>query len=373
MNIVIVSLRGPTNFPKRGGAQDYIQFVFKHFNLVSNKITIVCGAETYDGKPLPRFEIVDGLTIIRSSRGITRISSILNELSNHMHTADVVVENIMGFPLMLPVFFRLRKCSTPIIAIKHHYEGRTFLRTQGVIKGLIGIFLEEAVQPLFYSKVNLVGVSDLTINKIHESWIAPKLPVEKIPPGIEISTQNVLSSKSTHPLILYFGSIDIGRKRIDHLIDAFKMLAKKIPDSQLIIGGAGPDLDELISRAKGLNVEFTGFISEREKSELLEKSWLFASPSNSEGFGITWIEANAYGLPVVGYDLGLDTVNSKCSMMVQMNDVAKLCDAMFELIQNNELRNMMSLASKDNAKRFNWKNSSEKFQMLINQVIMKKI
>lgn len=368
MNVIVVSLRGPTNLEKRGGAQDYIRFVCKNFDLAKHKVTIICGAEMYAGKLLPQKEIVDGVSVVRCKSSKNRFYSILQELSNHINTADVVVENIMGFPLMLPLFFRFKNLSVPTVAIKHHFEGSNFIRSQGIFKGLIGIFLEEVVQPAVYRNVNFVGVSDLTINKMERAWVKPKLPVTKIPPGIEVDYPDLPTKKSMHPKILYFGAIDLGRKRIDHLIEAFKLVIKVFSSAQLIIGGDGPDIDSLKQEAKNLNVKFTGFISEKEKKDLLQESWLFASPSNSEGFGITWVEANAYGLPVVGYDLGLDTVTIESSVMVKENDVSALSDAIIMLIKDEKKRNKMSLAGQENAKRFDWRLSSEKFQELISKI-----
>ena len=73
------------------------------------------------------------------------------------------------------------------------------------------------------------------------------------------------------------------------------------------IAGSGPDLEALQShtRSLGLTVKFLGRISESEKQAEFNQADLFLMPSyqegNSlEGFGITYIEAAAFGVPSIG-------------------------------------------------------------------------
>jgi glycosyltransferase involved in cell wall biosynthesis len=116
-------------------------------------------------------------------------------------------------------------------------------------------------------------------------------------------------------------------------------------------------------------VHFAGFLSEVEKHELLASAWVFASPSLTEGFGITWIEANAYGIPVAGYDLGLDTVNDQCAIMVSKGDVHALAEAITTLLTDRDRLERMAKAARNNAARFSWSGSSEMFMNFINKVV----
>ena len=372
MEILIASLRGPTNLDKRGGAQDYIRYIFGRFNHKICNITVICSAENFNNEMLPMNEIVNGIKVIRCGSPSNRYFPIVRELNKRIKSADILIENMMGYPLLLPVILNLKKTKLPFLAIKHHYEGKNYFRTQGMFKGFFGIILEECIQPLVYRNIIWVGVSDQTINRISSAWVSPVNKVVKIPPGINSISQESNINKSSSPLILYFGAIDLGRKRLDHLIEAYEIVQDKIKDTQLVIGGDGPNLNELKKNVDNLNVVFTGFMSEEEKIHYLSKAWIFASPSNSEGFGITWIEANAFGLPVVGYELGLDTVDKNCSIMVEMNNIELLADAIVNLICDETKRKKMSLYAKDNARRFDWDASSNKFYDFIQSILSKK-
>ncbi len=364
MNILFVSLRGPTNENRRGGAQDYIQYISAPWVRQGHNITILCSQELLDGVLLPDSEQVDGIEIIRVGSPRHRIIPLLMETRRRFDATDIVIDNIMGFPLFLPLIVK----PVPLLAIKHHFEGKSFTKSQGLIKGAIGRFLEEIMQPLIYRKVPFVVVSTITLDEINNKWIKPRAEIRIIPPGITPFQLDENIKKYPDPTVIYYGALDTGRKKVDHLISAFRKVHEKLPDSRLIIGGQGPDTEMLKQMAAGLPVDFKGFITEAEKSEMLQRGWIFASPSMTEGFGITWVEANSAGLPVVGYDLGLDTVNTECSIMVEKGNVSDLAAAMIRILSNEALRNAMSLSSKKNARRFDWGKSSCNIMNFINDV-----
>lgn len=370
MKILFVSLRGPTNADRRGGAQDYIESIGARWVEQGHAVTIACSQEVIHGSSLPGNEQVRGIQVIRTGSPSSRVYPLVKLTRRISPDFDLIIENIMGFPIFLPQFL---PSGTPLIAIKHHFEGKAFIKGQGPIKGSVGLALESVFQPLMYRNTPFVGVSIKTANEIRDKWITPLGPLEIVPPGIDLDPDSLPPYRSEKPLVLYFGAIDTGRKRVDHLIEAFRRVIQMVPDAELVIGGDGPDRARLEKEASGLPVRFLGFISEEQKHALLSSAWLFASPSMTEGFGITWVEANAYGLPLVGYDLDLDTVNESCSIMVDRNDIRGLSNAMLQLINDEELRATMSVSARDNARRFSWDTSSHTFMEFAKLISRKEV
>jgi len=358
VRILFVSLRGPTNADRRGGAQDYIRFVARYAARLGHDVRIVCGQEIVDGELLPFREYVDGIAIARYGTPRRRFRPLIQAARDMAPRCDVVVENLMGFPLFLPALLDERRA---LIAIKHHFEGRTFFRTQGLVKGLAGMFLESVLQPLTYRNTRWIAVSTRTREGLERAWIAPTRRPAIVPPGIEFSDERPVAKRSEVPMILYCGALDLGRKRVDQLLEAYRGVRERLPEARLVIAGSGPDAAALRSQAAGLDVDFRGFVSDAEKLALLDEAWVFCSPSESEGFGITWVEANARGVPVVACELGLDTVTPACSVMVEVGDVAALTSALTLILSDAARRQAMSQAARDNARRFSWTSSAQKF------------
>lgn len=88
-------------------------------------------------------------------------------------------------------------------------------------------------------------------------------------------------------------------KRVDIVIEACKKLGKKLK-----IYGNGVDLARLKKIAKGCdNIEFLGRVDDAAKAELYSHCLAFIYPQE-EDFGITAVEAQASGRPVIAYRRG---------------------------------------------------------------------
>lgn len=90
------------------------------------------------------------------------------------------------------------------------------------------------------------------------------------------------------------------------LIEAFAMVAGRIPDSRLVLLGHGAELERTRRRAAELGiaeqVEFAGF--QDSVWPWLARAHVFVLPSNYESLGIAVLEGMAAGLPVVATAVG---------------------------------------------------------------------
>lgn len=101
------------------------------------------------------------------------------------------------------------------------------------------------------------------------------------------------SVAETADYYLHLGRL-AGHKRPGRAVDAFREL-----DKRLIVAGTGPEKQRLHNRSTE-NVEFTGFVSEQRKRELLAGAKALVYPPESEDFGMVPVEAMASGTPVIG-------------------------------------------------------------------------
>lgn len=101
------------------------------------------------------------------------------------------------------------------------------------------------------------------------------------------------------PLLIYAGRID-NEKRADRLLAMFRRLPAEL-GAALVMVGDGKLREALMAEAAGLPVAFPGFMRDRDELAVaLASCDIYVSAMADETFGISVIEAQASGLPVVG-------------------------------------------------------------------------
>ena len=145
-----------------------------------------------------------------------------------------------------------------------------------------------------------LGVNSDKINIVNNGINLKNYQTEK---KTQILEKNGIKLKD-NPYLLNIGRID-PKKGIDLLLLVFSQLNKKYKNLMLVIVGTGPEdyVKEMTDLAVKLgimdHVKFTGYVTEEEKTELLNSAKLFVVTSYSDVHTTTAIEAMAVGIPVV--------------------------------------------------------------------------
>jgi phosphatidylinositol alpha-1,6-mannosyltransferase len=134
-------------------------------------------------------------------------------------------------------------------------------------------------------------------------------------------------------------------KGADDLIRAVAQLREVAPDLQLVAVGGGDDLPRLKKLATELGVvdrvHFLENLPREKLAACFARADIFALPSSGEGFGLVFLEAMAFGCPVVGAgcggvtDLVADGVNG---LLVPPRDPKRLAEALNRLLRDEALR-----------------------------------
>lgn len=141
----------------------------------------------------------------------------------------------------------------------------------------------------------------------------------------------------------------IHSKGFDVLLRAFAEVYKTRKNICLTIMGGGAELDALKRLCSELGIDssvsFTGKYVRKDFSSYLEKSDAFVLSSRTETFGVVYIEAMASGLPVIATSCGgpEDFVNEKNGILVPVDDVQALKDAMEHMCCRSEEYNSSSI------------------------------
>ena len=134
------------------------------------------------------------------------------------------------------------------------------------------------------------------------------------------------------PLIIYVGRLD-REKKPDVVVEAFLRLPERL-GAQLVLIGDGPLRPE-IAEIGDPRIHLPGFVADRaELARWLATSDLYASGMADETFGVSIIEAQASGLPVVGVAAGamLDRVPGHLGRLGPVGDARAMAANIVEML-----------------------------------------
>ena len=358
MNILVVNWQDRSN-PLSGGAEVHFHEIFSRVARRGHRVTLCCSS--FPGAPLR--ETIDGIDVIRSGR---------RELFNFVfpfayisrfrrESYDVVVEDLNKVPFFSPLYVR-----RPLAGIGHHLFGKSVFREAWVLPAAYVYLMERAALALYRTRIPFMVVSRSTEQEFLERGFAPgRLAV------IHNCVDHALYSpgggkKSDVPLAVYFGRLK-KYKSVDTFLRALPAVIARFPALKAVVAGDGDDTDRLrgITRALGLErvVEFTGYLTESRKVELLRNAWFTVTTSLKEGWGLTVVEANACGTPSIAADVpGLrDAVREgETGLLYPYGDSTALSACMARLLEEGPLRERLSEGAVRWAATFNWDDAAEK-------------
>jgi alpha-1,6-mannosyltransferase len=192
-------------------------------------------------------------------------------------------------------------------------------------------------------------------------------PVEIVPLGVELGEfgptqrdpelRTKLGLADHQPLLIYVGRLD-GEKKPDVVVDAFRRLPREL-GARLALLGEGPLKGELAAIGDD-RIIMPGYMRNRaELARWLASADIYVSAMADETFGISIVEAQASGLPVVGVAAGamLDRVTSAMGRLGPVGDAGAMAANILSVIFSD--REMMASAARAHALQFSWDSSME--------------
>lgn len=236
--------------------------------------------------------------------------------------------------------------------LQHQYLRESFLNKG--IKGTLAKILLHKMRIWDYRTAN--GVDHFIANS---KFIARRIKkvygrdADVIYPPVDVERFTLNENKESY----YFtASRLVPYKRIDLIVEAFSHM----PDKKLLVIGDGSEMNKIKSKASK-NIEILGYQPNSVMQEHMKnaKAFVFAA---EEDFGITPVEAQACGTPVIAYGKGgaLETVrplgqNSATGLFFGKQDVTSIVEAVnkFEIsISELQPADCRSNALKFSAQRF---------------------
>lgn len=344
-----------------GGAEVYVHELGKRWVEGGHHVTVFCGNDGH----LPRREIIDGVHIVR--RGgfyLVYFWAFAYYLVRFRGRYDIILDCHNGIPFFTPLYAK-----EPVIGVVHHIHQVVFRQYLPRPLAIFAAWLERDLMPWAYRNRRFITVSDSTRQEMAGLGLG-SAGISIVHNGVDFA-QLQPGLKAASPTVLYLGRL-APYKSIDVLIRGFEVVRRRVPDARLVIAGSGEDSARLKRLATKLDlrdvVDFQGRVSDSGKVALLQSAWVFVNPSLMEGWGITTIEANACGTPVVGANVsGLrDSIrNPHTGYLTPHGDHEALADRITELLTNHDQRASMSANALDWSHRFDWDTSSSRALKLI--------
>ena len=140
------------------------------------------------------------------------------------------------------------------------------------------------------------------LRKQFRSYVGGEPKVITIPVGSLPELKIPVTPRRRHSLIT--ASRLATEKHVDWIIEAVVQAREKVPDLTLDIYGKGGEEEKLRSMIKTHGAEeYIRMMGQQDLTEVYQNYEGYISASQSEGFGLTLLEAVGAGLPVIGFDV----------------------------------------------------------------------
>lgn len=360
LHILAVNWRDIRN-PEAGGAEVHLHEILTRMVTRGHAVTLV--ATRFRG--CSNEEDVDGVHVVRcgswwnanfalpwTARRVLRRDAV-----------DLVVEDINKIPFFMPLHTRV-----PVLAVVPHLFGTTVFRETNPLFASY-VLAWEALIPAVYRGARFVAISPSTRDDLARRGIRPDR-IDVVLCGLDHAHYRPLPgiARAEVPTVVHLGRVR-KYKAIDVVLSAFDRVRREVAGARLVVVGDGPELPALRRLAARLGLgdstTFTGRMRADEVVDVLNRAHVCVNASPKEGWGLTVVEANACGVPVVGSDRpGLrDSIHDgETGFLVPYGDVDAFAQKTIDLLTDRALWRRMSEASLAWARSLTWEKTADEME-----------
>jgi len=220
------------------------------------------------------------------------------------------------------------------------------------------------------------------------AFLGDLAPPEIIPMGIDWqkfssgNAQILTSNLATDSLILLFVGRLVKKKGVEDLLTAYSLLTDEQKHrTQIWIIGDGSERKALEKLTESFTitdkVTFWGKLPNAQLPDFYAAADIFIAPSiadssgDTEGQGVTLVEAMAGSTPVISTDTGgiCEVIeHDHTGILVAPESPKALKEAMVQLIEDKQLRHMMAKKGSRCAQSYAWVQIGNRFQLLYQRV-----
>ena len=278
---------------------------------------------------------------------------------------DLIITTAFPYDHIIPTFVACKKWKIPIIIIPLIHQEFPHLYLTGMRLNMLS--QSDAIVTLSPSEKTLLENKGIDSKKIFI-----------IKPGINPPQENLSNNKfrnnnsipSDAKVVLFVGSKS-KMKGIYTLIESMKIIWKHEPKTILLtIGPNSKEFEKYLSQQKNdvrKKILDLGLVEEKQKQMAYEACDIVALPSESESFGLVFLEAWSYSKPVIGckFSSTFDVIdNEENGLLVEFGNKDQLSQVIIRLLKNPELAKKFGMKGKQKLSQYSLPDSLQEFEKL---------
>ncbi|HPB18513.1 MAG TPA: glycosyltransferase [Candidatus Cloacimonas sp.] len=169
------------------------------------------------------------------------------------------------------------------------------------------------------------------------------------------------------PTILYLGRVTL-QKGPDYYLDMADKVLKVHPEARFILAGTGDMQRQILRRSAALRLKnrflFTGFLNRKQVERILQAVDIYVLPSVSEPFGISPLEAMAYGITaIISKQSGVAEVVHN-AFKIDYWDIDLWAETINHLLENPEECTKIGMEGRKEVQKIQWDEAADKIRQL---------
>jgi glycosyltransferase involved in cell wall biosynthesis len=223
----------------------------------------------------------------------------------------------------------------------------------------------------------ILTISNFTCNELIKFFCSKSYPpIHIFHLGVSDKWFQGSNGKKPHDkkYILFVGNVK-PHKNLTALIDAFSMIATRIPHDLIIVGKkdgfiTGDKSAMHFAERLGSRVKFTGYVHDDILLEFFVHADMFVFPSLYEGFGLPPLEAMAAGCPALCSNIvSISEVCGEAALYFDPSNVKDIADQMLSVLNDENLRANLKIRGLVRSKNYSWRSCVDGTCMVLQKFI----
>jgi glycosyltransferase involved in cell wall biosynthesis len=323
-----------------------------------NEYLLYCNQVPRQLPPLPPSFVLRPMPLPRAwSHGRLSLEMLL-------HPPDVLFVPAHALPLVPP---RRSVVTIHDLGFLHHPEAHTRIQQ---------IYYRLFTRLSARRATHIIAISEATKRDLQRFYNTPSAKISVIYHGVHrrfkpVVERDVLEQAwqrygITPPYLLFVSTVQ-PRKNVSRLIEAYaeaRALLGAAPMPRLVLAGKRGWMTEQIERraaelGSADSVHFIGYVHDNDLPALLSGALGYITPSLYEGFGMTVLEAQACGTPVLAANVSsLPEVVGDAGILFDPYDVRAIRDAIVRLVQDDRLQAELRERGLHHAASWTWERAA---------------